>query len=77
MFRTIFHKMITIFIVVLLLSFAISAVFFNISISRYVIDQRTEVLDVYGERILSALEILLDSRMDPTTSFIFKTFLRL
>lgn len=75
MFRTIFHKMITIFIVVLLLSFAISAVFFNISISRYVIDQRTEVLDIYGERILSALEILLDSRMDPTTSFIFKNLL--
>jgi signal transduction histidine kinase len=75
MFRTIFHKMITIFIVVLLLCFAFSAIFFNISVSRYVVDQRTEVLDVYGERILSALEILLDNRMDPTTSFIFRNLL--
>lgn len=75
MFRTIFHKMIAIFIVVLLLCFTTSAVFFNISVSRYVVDQRTEVLDVYGERILSALEILLDSRMDPTTSYIFKNLL--
>ena len=75
MFRTIFHKMISIFIVVLVLCFAISAVVFNISVSRYVVDQRTEVLDIYGERILSALEILLDSRMDPNTSYIFKNLL--
>lgn len=75
MFRTIFQKMIAIFIAVLLFCFFVSAVLFNVAVSRYVVDQRTEVLDVYGERILSALEILLDSRMDPRSSFIFENLL--
>lgn len=75
MFRTIFHKMIAIFVAVLLLCFTLAAIFFNMAVNRYVIDQRTEVLDVYGERISSALEILLDNRLDPTSSYIFDNLL--
>ena len=73
MFRTIFHKMMAIFVVVLLLCFVCAAVFFNLAITRYVTNQRTEFLDVYGERISSALEVLLNNRMDPSLAFIFQS----
>jgi HAMP domain-containing protein len=75
MFRTIFHKLMAIFVVVLLVCFTFAAVISNISINRYVINQRTEVLNVYGERISSAFKILMDNRIDPTSSFIFNSLL--
>ncbi len=75
MIRTIFHKMLIIFIVVLLVCFTLTAVIFNIAVNRYLVSQRTEVLDVYGERIVTALEVLLDNRFDPTSSVIFQSLL--
>lgn len=75
MFHSVFHKIMAIFLVVLLLCFSLAAVFFNIAINRYVIDQRTEVLNVYGQRISSALDITLENRLDPTSSYIFQNLL--
>lgn len=75
MFHSIFHKIMAIFLVVLLLCFSLAAVFFNIAINRYVIEQRTEVLNVYGERISSALDVVLDNRLDPTESYVFQNLL--
>jgi len=75
MFHSVFHKIMAIFLVVLLLCFSLAAVFFNIAINRYVIEQRTDVLDVYGKRILSALDVILENRLDPTASFIFLNLL--
>jgi len=75
MFRSVFHKIMAIFLVVLLLCFSLAAVFFNIAINRYVIEQRTDVLNVYGKRILSALDVILDNRLDPTASFVFQNLL--
>ena len=48
---------------------------FNIAINRYVTEQRTEVLNMYGKRILSALDVILENRFDPTSSFIFQNLL--
>jgi signal transduction histidine kinase len=75
MFRTIFHKMILIFIVALFLCFNLTAILFNASLNRYVINQRSEVLNIYGERICSALGILVDNRMDAASSIIFQNML--
>ncbi|NLY19241.1 MAG: sensor histidine kinase, partial [Clostridiaceae bacterium] len=75
MFRTIFHKMILIFIVALFLCFSLTAILFNASLNRYVINQRSEVLNIYGERICSALGILVDNRMDAASSIIFQNML--
>lgn len=74
MFRTIFHKIMFTFMAVLLLCFTLTAIFFNITINRYVIDQRTEVLDVYGERIADAFEVLIENRMAQSSS-IFQSML--
>lgn len=75
MFHSVFHKIMAIFLVVLLLCFSLAAVFFNIAINRYVIEQRTDVLTMYGKRILSALDVILKNRLDPTSSFIFQNLL--
>jgi len=75
MIHSVFHKIMAIFLVVLLLCFSLAAVFFNIAINRYVVEQRTQVLRVYGERILSAFEVVLENRLDPTSSFLFKNLL--
>lgn len=75
MIRTIFHKMMIIFIAVLLVCFILTAILFNVALNRYVIGQRTEVLDVYGTRIVSVLEVLLENRFDPTSSIIFNSML--
>lgn len=75
MFHSVFHKIMASFLVVLLLCFSMAAVFFNFALNRYVIDQRTEVLNMYGERILSALDVILKNRLDPTSSYIFKNLL--
>ncbi|NLM10946.1 MAG: HAMP domain-containing protein [Clostridiaceae bacterium] len=75
MFHSVFHKIMAIFLVVLLLCFSLAAVFFNIAINRYVTEQRTEVLNMYGKRILSALDVILENRFDPTSSFIFQNLL--
>ena len=48
MIRTIFHKMMVIFIAVLLICFILTGILFNTALNRYVIGQRTEVLDEYG-----------------------------
>ncbi|NLX75808.1 MAG: HAMP domain-containing protein [Clostridiaceae bacterium] len=75
MFHSVFHKMMAIFLVVLLLCFSLAAVFFNIAINRYVTEQRTEVLIIYGKRILSALDVILENRFDPSSSYIFQNLL--
>lgn len=75
MFRTIFSKMMLIFIVALFLCFNLTAVLFNVSLNRYVINQRSEVLNVYGERISTALNILVDNKMDYNSSVIFQNML--
>lgn len=75
MFRTIFQKMMAIFVTVLLVCFILTMSFFNIAVSRYVIKQRTDVLNVYGERITSALRILIENRPDSVSSFIFQNSL--
>ncbi len=75
MFRTIFHRMMVIFIIALLVCFTLTALFFNIVVNRYVINQRTEVLDVYGDRIVSAFQVLLDNRMDSASLLIFRSLL--
>lgn len=75
MFRTIFHKMMLIFIVALFLCFSLTAVLFNVSLNRYVVSQRTEVLNEYGERIGSALKLLMDNRIDSDSSLMFKSML--
>ena len=74
MFHSFFIKLWP-FLVVLLLCFSLAAVFFNIAINRYVTEQRTEVLNMYGKRILSALDVILENRFDPTSSFIFQNLL--
>lgn len=75
MFRTIFHKMLLIFVVALFICFNLTAILFNASLNRYVISQRYEVLNVYGERISSALNILVDNRIDANSSIIFQSML--
>ena len=75
MFRTIFQKMMLIFIVALFLCFTLTAVLFNISLNRYVIDQRAEVLNLYGERICYSLNVLIDNRMDSDSSLLFQSLL--
>ncbi|AGC68164.1 integral membrane sensor signal transduction histidine kinase [Thermoclostridium stercorarium subsp. stercorarium DSM 8532] len=75
MFRSVFHKILAVFLVVLLLCFSIAAVFFNFAINKYVVEQRTQVLNVYGQKILSALDIVLKNRLDPMSSFIFQNLL--
>jgi len=64
-----------IFLTVLLLCFSLAAVFFNIALNKYVVEQRTQVLNVYGKRILSAFDVVLENRMDPMSTFIFKNML--
>lgn len=75
MFHSVFHKIMAVFLVVLLLCFSLAAVFFNIAINRYVVEQRTQVLDVYGKRIVSAFEVVLEKRSNPTSAFIFQSLL--
>jgi len=75
MVRTIFRKMMIIFIAVLLVSFTLTAILFYTALNRYVIGQRTEVLDVYGNRIVSVLQVLMENRFDPTSSVIFGSML--
>jgi len=75
MLRSVFHKIMAIFLTVLLLCFSLAAVFFNIALNKYVVEQRTQVLNVYGKRILSAFDVVLENRMDPMSTFIFKNML--
>mgnify|MGYP001333819013 FL=1 len=75
MLRSVFHKIMAILLTVLLLCFSLAAVFFNIALNKYVVEQRTQVLNVYGKRILSAFDVVLENRMDPMSTFIFKNML--
>ncbi|HZK28192.1 MAG TPA: ATP-binding protein [Thermoclostridium sp.] len=75
MSHSVFHKIMAIFIIALLLCFTLTAVFFHISISNYVVEQRTEALKVYGERIISALDIILDNPLDSNSSYLFQSLL--
>jgi signal transduction histidine kinase len=64
-----------IFIMALLLCFTLTAIFFHISISNYVVEQRTDALRVYGERIISALDFILDNPLDANSSYLFQSLL--
>jgi len=76
MIRTLFGKILTMVLLVLIISFTITGFLMNAGLKNMIIDQKSEQLDNISEKVISALDTLLRSYTirDP---FLFNSFIQI
>ncbi|NLM75143.1 MAG: cell wall metabolism sensor histidine kinase WalK [Clostridiaceae bacterium] len=76
MIRTLFGKILTIVLLVLIISFTITGFLMNAGLKNMIADQKAEQLDNISEKVIAALETLLRSNTirDP---FLFNSFIQI
>lgn len=73
--RSIFAKLVSLLMTVVLLSVVLTGVLFGFSMQRYFIRQKTDLLEQAAKRTVSTLEIYLENRGDAVSPLLFTNFI--
>lgn len=72
--RSIFAKMVTMLMSVVLLSIVLTGVLLGFSLQRYFVSQKTDMLEQAGDRVIRTMEIYFQNRDAAVSSLLFTNF---